>query len=110
MKNDETLYRLYVLQTNKIILTRAQNLKPCSSEQLPWVAALSEGISRKLDDGDNKKIDMENQAEEIITQAFSVYRSSLFEAILYFFTSPKRPNNDRIPKYFTKSLRDTTCH
>lgn len=82
----------------KIILTRAQDFKLCSSEQLPGVAALLEGISRKLDYEDNKKINIDNPAEDILAQAFSVHRLPLSEAISYCSTSRKRPNNNRIPK------------
>ena len=55
MESDTQLYRVYIPNTNKIIVVRRDDLKIIQNESLPGISALLDGISRQLEQQEKQR-------------------------------------------------------
>lgn len=71
MESDETLFRIYVPETNSITLTRVQDFRLYRHEKLAGVAFLLDGLARQsaIESLDNS----DRQAEDVLMRAFHAY-------------------------------------
>lgn len=74
MERNETLSRIFLSTSKKIIITRRQDFGLCSQDKLPGVASLLDGISRQRDIDPNQHMD--GIEEDLLTQAYAAYFSS----------------------------------
>lgn len=103
LESDQVLYRIYLPETKRIIITRCQDFHACTSQQLPGVSSLLDGIARQseLEASSNAQ---DGIAEDILAQAFHIYRPSLS------FHSPTASiakgnlKDPRLPRTFKEAL------
>lgn len=105
LESDQTLYRICIPANRSIILIRAQDFKLCSRNQLPGVSSLNDKISRQ-NNLDHTHGSNGGHLEDLLTQAFSVYRLPLRRVLFHAGASRKRNQNSLLPRSFHEAVKD----
>ena len=100
MESDETLYRIYVPSTRRIIITRAQDFHSCNTTTLPGVATLLDGIARQNELLQNHTLD------DTLVQAFLTHRSSLLSTDAPTTHATKYWQDHLLPRSFAEACQD----
>ena len=100
MGSDETLNRIYVPSTRRIIITRAQDFHSCNTTTLPGVATLLDGIARQNELLQNHTLD------DTLVQAFLTHRSSLLSTDAPTTHATKYWQDHLLPRSFAEACQD----
>jgi len=98
LHSEQTLLRVYVPETKRIILVRRGDFRPVGNSKLPGIETLIDGLSKQSLIEVEEEVD--GQAEEGLQQAFQMEQN----AMQSFHTQKRKLFDARVPRNFTEAI------